>query len=216
MSNWNGNISITFRLEPDQESDRLAMAALQRWYQRGHKFNINTDSFDFFSLKLHKDIYLSGLFLSLLEPELVKCFARNLQVSNLTPDFLYNTLKKHLIIPDVETPATSSLNLSASDELAGRIADQLSSFFTALGENAYGSEPSEQLQNQMSVLQRQLAEQGLLLKRQAQLLDQLTAGGSDTSRGKAPTGNGISQTQGLHDLSKTAAKVRKVRAKGVF
>ncbi|MHA1066722.1 hypothetical protein ACR9GP_22845 [Enterobacter ludwigii] len=216
MSNCNGNISITFRLEPDQESDRLAMAALQRWYQRGHKLNINTDSFDFFSLQLHKDIYLSGLFLSLLEPELVKCFARNLQVSNLTSDFLCNTLKKHLIMPDVGKPATSSLNLLASDELADRIADQLSPFFTALGEKAYDSEPSEQLQNQMSVLQRQLAEQGLLLKRQAQLLDQLTAGGSDISQGKTPTGNDVSQTQDLHDLSKTAAKVRKVRAKGVF
>lgn len=219
MSNPVREVQITLRLDPRQASDRLALAMLQRGYQRGSQLNSDNDAFDFFALRLHKDIYLSGVFLSLLDPELVKCLSRNLQLNCLTPAYLYHALEEHGLTPAAESSPCATLDPAASDALVARIADRLSPLLGAQDGASGPNEHSGQLQAQVERLQQQLQEQSELLQQQARLLDILAAAGGAAppapTREHTPVAKRDSDVQ-LHDLSVTAAKVRKVREKGIF
>lgn len=218
MSNQVREIQLSLLLDPEQESDRQALAALKQWYQRAKVINGDHDSFDFFKLRLHKNIYLSGLYLCLLEPRLVKFFARNLQEQNLSAEFLHLALVEHQLMPEGQPPATP-LDRIAPDELASRIADQLSPLLNAQGETASLGEQNAQLQAQVGMLAERLQEQSLLMQQQASLLDSLMRTGAQTPSTpgrESSVGAMPSEEVQLHDLSATAAKVRKVRAKGVF
>lgn len=222
MSNQVREIQLGLLLDPELESDRQALAELKRWYQRAKIINSDHDSFDFFKLRLHKNIYLSGLFLCLLEPNLVKFLAQHLNEENLSVEFLHQALTEHRLMPERhEEPEAleNSVPPLAPDELANRIAAQLSPLLNAQGETAGLSEQNSQLQAQVGMLAERLQEQNQLLQQQSQMLDSLTRIGSQVSsspgRGSSPTAQPSEEVQ-LHDLSATAAKVRKVRAKGVF
>lgn len=218
MSNQVREILFSLQLDPELESDRQALAALKQWYQRAKVINSDNDSFDFFALRLHKNIYLSGLFLCLLEPRLVKFFSQHLQAQNLTPEFLRQALAEHRLIAADGASAADASHF-APDELATRIADQLSPLLNGKGEALSTNEQNAQLQAQVSMLSEQLKEQRSLLQQQARLLDSLTRSGV---QGHAEPGNvhamapAVPGEPQLHDLSATAAKVRKVREKGVF
>lgn len=218
MSNQVREIQLGLLLDPELESDRQALAALKQWYQRAKVINGDHDSFDFFKLRLHKNIYLSGLFLCLLEPRLVKFLARNLQEKNLSVEFLHLALAEHQLMPEGQPPA-DLLDRLVQDELASRIVDQLSPLLNAQGENTRFGEQNAQLQAQVGMLAERLQEQSLLLQQQSRLLDSLMRTGiqaqSAPGRESSPTAMPSEEVQ-LHDLSATAAKVRKVRAKGVF
>lgn len=216
MSNPVREIQLSLQLDPEQESDRRALAALKQWYQRAKFINSDNDSFDFFKLRLHKNIYLSGLFLCLLEPRLIKFLSRHLQEPHLTNEFLHRVLAEHGIMSNDESLMPDPL---IPDELAASIVDRLSPLLSAQKETTSLSEQNAQLQAQIGMLAQRLQEQDDLLQRQARLLDSLTNSGGPSQSG-APE-RPVLTTQAsdelpLHDLSATAAKVRKVRAKGVF
>lgn len=228
MSNPVWQIRVALGLDPQNESDRLALTMLQRWFKRAEVLNQGNEKFDFFKLKLHKEIYMSGLFLCLLEPKLVKYFSRNLHGNCLTTEFLHQALADHRLTDADRKQVVQDdpLNQLSPDELASRIADQLQPLLTALGsqsaqhDDTSVDERNAQLQTQVSMMSQQLQEQSRLLQQQARLLDSLArnGGGAGPARPAESQGQG-GQADGpvqLHDLSETAAKVRKVRAKGVF
>ncbi|NDO81976.1 hypothetical protein CJP72_14750 [Citrobacter sp. NCU1] len=219
MTNPVREVQVTLTLDPQLASDNLALATLQRWYQRAEILNKETDNFDFFRLSLHKDIYLSGLMLCLLEPSLVKFLARNLQLHNLNNAFLQQSLEEHRLIEGPGAPATEPSGQFTPDELATHIADKLSPLLSALDESTSQHEQHEELQTQVKKLVQQLQKQSKLLQQQALLLEKLTqAGGqvqSDPTQNHPLPAQVAGEVQ-RHDLSETAAKVRKVRAKGIF
>lgn len=216
MSNPVREIQLSLQLDPEQESDRQALAALKQWYQRAKIINSDNDSFDFFKLRLHKNIYLSGLFLCLLEPKLIKCLSRHLQEQQLTGEFLHRALAEHGIMPGSGASMADPL---VPDELATSIVDRLTPLLNNQRETASLGEQNAQLQAQVGTLAQRLQEQGDLLQQQARLLDSLARSGGPSPSGTAETPTLVTQGSGelpLHDLSATAARVRKVRAKGVF
>ncbi|UBO76039.1 hypothetical protein KYK33_13035 [Aeromonas rivuli] len=81
---------MTFSIYMDPgalESDRYAVGVLQNWYQRARKIQDGAEEFDFSKSRFHKDIYLSGMFMYVLAPNLCKAVANALgpeQVSLMT------------------------------------------------------------------------------------------------------------------------------------
>lgn len=213
MTNSVREVQVTLTLDPQQASDNLALATLQRWYQRAEILNKETDNFDFFSLPLHKDIYLSGLLLCLLDPNLVKFLSRNLQVNNLNSEFLQHSLEEHRLIAGREASTAEPSGQLTPDELATQIADKLNPLLSALGKATGQRKLRDALQASVDTLAQQLQEQNGLIQQQAQLLDKLAHVGEQVQPAPAPQVSGEVQR---HDLSETVAKVRKVRAKGIF
>jgi len=159
---------------------------------------------------------LSGLLLCLLEPKLVKFLSQNLQLHNLTAEFLQQSLEEHQLIAGREATAASPY---APDELASQIVDKLYPLLNAQDKAPGVNEPSGELQAQVSMLAQQLQQQTQLIEQQAHQLGQMARVDGQVLPELADTPVHTTQASGdvtLHNISETAAKVRKIRAKGVF
>lgn len=88
MSSQLKRMTFSIYMDPGAlESDRYAVGVLQNWYQRARKIQDGTEEFDFSKSRFHKDIYLSGMFMYVLAPNLCKAIANALgpeQVSMTT------------------------------------------------------------------------------------------------------------------------------------
>ncbi|MFM5361243.1 hypothetical protein ACET6Z_17000 [Aeromonas veronii] len=88
MSSQLKRMTFSIYMDPGAlESDRYAVGVLQNWYQRARKIQEGTEEFDFSKSRFHKDIYLSGMFMYVLAPNLCKAIANALgpeQVSMTT------------------------------------------------------------------------------------------------------------------------------------
>lgn len=219
MSNSVREVQITLTLDTQQASENLALATLQRWYQRAEILNRKNDDFDFFRLRLHKDIYLSGLLLCLLEPRLVKFLAQHLQQHNLTAEFLQQSLEEHQLTLSNEAQLANQPGQFAPDELAAHIADKLYALLNAQDKSMGLNEQSGELHAQVSMLAQRLQEQSHLLQQQAQQLDQMARVDGEDMPDLTASPAQAAQASGdrtLHNISETAARVRKIREKGVF
>jgi hypothetical protein len=225
MTNPAKLIPLTLRLDPCRESERMALTTLQRWYQRAGELNGGHEEFDFFGLQLHTNIYLSGLHLCLLEPKLIKVLSSHLHSTNLTPEFLYQALERHQLVPadqpsvaepaaDSNTP-TDPFGQISPESLVNSIVDQLHPLLNAQSETNASAEQNAWLQAQLHIMTQQLQEQGRLLQEQTRLLGALNLGSGPRPASQEGE-RGAANPEQLHNLSATAAKVRKVREKGVF
>lgn len=88
MSSQLKRMTFSIYMDPGAlESDRYAVGVLQNWYQRARKIQDGSEEFDFSKSRFHKDIYLSGMFMYVLAPNLCKAIANALgpeQVSMTT------------------------------------------------------------------------------------------------------------------------------------
>lgn len=88
MSSQLKRMTFSIYMDPSAlESDRYAVGVLQNWYQRARKIQDGAEEFDFSKSRFHKDIYLSGMFMYVLAPNLCKAIANALgpeQVSMTT------------------------------------------------------------------------------------------------------------------------------------
>ncbi|WP_256351765.1 hypothetical protein [Aeromonas sp. sia0103] len=79
MSSQLKRMTFSIYMDPGAlESDRYAVGVLQNWYQRARKIQDGAEEFDFSKSRFHKDIYLSGMFMYVLAPNLCKVIANAL------------------------------------------------------------------------------------------------------------------------------------------
>ncbi|WP_421199779.1 hypothetical protein [Aeromonas enteropelogenes] len=79
MSSQLKRMTFSIYMDPGAlESDRYAVGVLQNWYQRARKIQDGSEAFDFSKSRFHKDIYLSGMFMYVLSPNLCKVIANAL------------------------------------------------------------------------------------------------------------------------------------------
>ncbi|MGY3864770.1 hypothetical protein [Aeromonas bivalvium] len=124
MSSQLKRMTFSIYMDPGAlESDRYAVGVLQNWYQRARKIQDGSEEFDFSKSRFHKDIYLSGMFLYVLAPNLCKAIANALgpeQVSLTTLRHAFASCGFHLG-EGAGPGATDTL----IDEIVARLAPQL-------------------------------------------------------------------------------------------
>ncbi|MCF5894368.1 hypothetical protein K3H42_04420 [Aeromonas veronii] len=119
---------MTFSIYMDPgalESDRYAVGVLQNWYQRARKIQEGTEEFDFSKSRFHKDIYLSGMFMYVLAPNLCKAIANALgpeQVSMTTLRHAFASCGFNLGEVAGEAHPVADVMI---DEIVARLAPQL-------------------------------------------------------------------------------------------
>ncbi|TNI49018.1 hypothetical protein CF127_09645 [Aeromonas veronii] len=98
---------------------------MQNWYQRARKIQDGSEEFDFSKSRFHKDIYLSGMFMYVLAPNLCKAIANALgpeQVSMTTLRHAFASCGFNLgEVAGEAQPATDVM----IDEIVARLAPQL-------------------------------------------------------------------------------------------
>lgn len=125
MSSQLKRMSFSIYMDPGAlESDRYAVGVLQNWYQRARKIQDGSEEFDFSKSRFHKDIYLSGMFMYVLAPNLCKAIANALgpeQVSMTTLRHAFASCGFHLGGEGNERPATDAM----VEEIVARLAPRL-------------------------------------------------------------------------------------------
>ncbi|WP_421207810.1 hypothetical protein [Aeromonas enteropelogenes] len=123
MSSQLKRMTFSIYMDPGAlESDRYAVGVLQNWYQRARKIQDGSEEFDFSKSRFHKDIYLSGMFMYVLAPNLCKAIANALgpeQVSMTTLRHAFASCGFSLGAED--TPSSDTL----IDEIVARLAPRL-------------------------------------------------------------------------------------------
>ncbi|WP_234879996.1 hypothetical protein [Aeromonas veronii] len=126
MSSQLKRMTFSIYMDPGAlESDRYAVGVLQNWYQRARKIQDGSEEFDFSKSRFHKDIYLSGMFMYVLAPNLCKAIANALgpeQVSMTTLRHAFASCGFNLgEVAGEAQPATDVM----IDEIVARLAPQL-------------------------------------------------------------------------------------------
>ena len=126
MSSQLKRMTFSIYMDPGAlESDRYAVGVLQNWYQRARKIQEGTEEFDFSKSRFHKDIYLSGMFMYVLAPNLCKAIA-----NALGPEQVSMTTLRHAFascgfnLGEVAGDAQPAANVMI-DEIVARLAPQL-------------------------------------------------------------------------------------------
>ncbi|WP_234932595.1 hypothetical protein [Aeromonas veronii] len=126
MSSQLKRMTFSIYMDPGAlESDRYAVGVLQNWYQRARKIQEGTEEFDFSKSRFHKDIYLSGMFMYVLAPNLCKAIA-----NALGPEQVNMTTLRHAFascgfnLGEVASEAQPVADVMI-DEIVARLAPQL-------------------------------------------------------------------------------------------
>ncbi|MGL6397913.1 hypothetical protein ACSZMI_07965 [Aeromonas veronii] len=126
MSSQLKRMTFSIYMDPGAlESDRYAVGVLQNWYQRARKIQEGTEEFDFSKSRFHKDIYLSGMFMYVLAPNLCKAIANALgpeQVSMTTLRHAFASCGFNLGEVAGEAHPVADVMI---DEIVARLAPQL-------------------------------------------------------------------------------------------
>lgn len=126
MSSQLKRMTFSIYMDPGAlESDRYAVGVLQNWYQRARKIQDGAEEFDFSKSRFHKDIYLSGMFMYVLAPNLCKAIANALgpeQVSLTTLRHAFASCGFNLGEGSSAAPAAADVMI---DQIVARLLPQL-------------------------------------------------------------------------------------------
>ncbi len=162
MSNRFKKVSLSLYLDPRQSSsDRIAYSTLADWAKKRQQYAADPSAaVDLHNIvHVHKDIYLSGLFLHLLKPELATSLASSLSADAINQQVLVDVMNSHQISPSNSGQAidqsqlleaiTQQVQTALSSELAEQFQSSRGEIDAATSElkSQLSSEFAEQIQS---------------------------------------------------------------------
>ena len=197
-------LNLALYLNPEtSESDRAAIQVLKDWYERARRSHPDRTILDLLVRLFHRDIYLAGLYLYQLSPQLSRSLAGALEGHQCTPDAFWRQLLAAGVVNADTTSATA--------EEARFSPSQMAQLQHLLAEQ----------QGQLVAIQQELDQVRQLAERQARALQGLKRSGavatsSNDADSEAPsTTPGIAE-QELSELMVAPDQLRKVRQRGLF
>ncbi|WP_394245446.1 hypothetical protein [Vibrio astriarenae] len=216
-------VSYSVFLDPTQnESDYFAYKIMQRWAQQQKQFAQDPKAAVQLhnQIHVHKDIYLSGLYLHQLKPELAKALASGLTQDTINNQTLTAMLEAHQVIdrarPQADKSVTDSVSMITEsvnrlDEICGATIEQVvkAEVDSETIVSALKTALSPQHESMISELQGLRA----LVKDQQKLIEQLIhQAGSVEHKAVA----NVSEIKPISDVDTRMSNVQKVKKKGIF
>lgn len=197
MSENAKRLSLMLTLNPAlSEADRFAIRALKRWYQQAKRSHEVEEDLQATVKKFHRDIYLSGLFLHLLNPGLASNLANLLTEEDVSLQTLLYQLNSMGFAVSATTPADDTR-------------EQLEQIQAAIAEQQQG--------DAFSTLMSQLQALTSLVEAQQNQLQRLTTRTSAVTAGSA-TEKHLSEQKEAHELPEAEVRdqMKKIKQKGIF
>lgn len=198
MSNGQSKrVNLTLHLNPgDSQADLRTCATLQRWHNKLKQEESSRVDATLIMRAFHRNIYLAGLQLQLLSPQLCHHVAESISRENMTlPDLVTELVRCELL------PAGTPINTSVSGEFSEQQLKQLQQMNTAQHAD-------------FSPLCKNLEQIRTLLENQSLQLAQLSR--SDTTQVQEVTSKGGSEEMDLNEIAVPIEKMKKIRQKGIF
>lgn len=213
-------------------ADRVAMGALQQWYEQTKQSYGDQagPELDGVIRAFHRDIYLAGLHLYLINPRLCNHVAQALEQTDLTLEALVQQLSAcGLWTPASETSDATTFSASQLEQLERLLAANVSSAAPREEEERGEEKPDTTAGTGFDTLTQQLSEQReqlaamhaelqklrSLAEEQAQQLRQLKSAGPAPAP-QEPAPSQATAEMDVTDMSAQIAQMQKIRKKGVF
>ncbi len=226
MSKRFKKIALAIYLDPAQKGpDSFTYETMVEWSQKRKEYAADPlASIELHKLvHIHKDIYLSGLFLHKLKPELAKSLALSLSKESITENVLLDVLKSHQILEHQSASIDSeqlltSINATIANTLDNREPQVVETAATGFDHTALSSDFEKLLDKKSAEQQKQISELKQLVTMQTKLIHDLVnrkvqPGSVNELDSGTNSGN---QAESPIEVEKRLASVQKLKKKGVF
>jgi hypothetical protein len=217
-------VSYSVFLDPTQnESDYFAYKIMQKWAKQQKQFAQDPSAAVQLhnQIHIHKDIYLSGLYLHQLKPELAKALASGLSKDTINNKTLNSLLEAHQVI-ERPSPSNVSIDTGDSNRLA-MVIEKLDSFCTA--NSNVSSQPqfdgrgfiqtvADSIAPQQLAMEAELSALRSLVEQQTQLIETLIAESKNTVINEQMAS--VTEIKPSSGVSERMSNVQKVKKKGIF
>ncbi|MEX3074157.1 hypothetical protein AB3Y13_20605 [Vibrio alginolyticus] len=168
MSNRFKKVSLSLYLDPRQSSsDRIAYSTLADWAKKRQQYAADPSAaVDLHNIvHVHKDIYLSGLFLHLLKPELATSLASSLSTDSIKEQVLIDVMSSHQISGSQgggeaieQSQLLEAISQQVQTALRGELAEQFKSSRDEIDSaaNELKAQLSSELTEQVQTSRRQI------------------------------------------------------------
>ncbi|MGL5700711.1 MAG: hypothetical protein ACRCYL_16025 [Kluyvera sp.] len=224
-------VSLSLHLSPEHSrADLRAMLQLKKWHQELNQAGTNPGDANMEMRRFHRNVYLAGLQLQLLNPQLCSHVAEAMGREKLTLDELCRELVNAELLPGttaaapvVEAPAPVAEQPAPSADFSKQQLRQMRALMSealqrqpAPASAPVAVEPDEAMVKELTQLRSEIGQLKTLLNQQNLLLQQLRMSGRTAAPAVESSKNGQMEELELSSLGAPAQKMKQIRQKGIF
>ncbi|MGC6096705.1 hypothetical protein [Citrobacter portucalensis] len=205
-------VNLSLHLSPEaSRADQRAMVQLKTWHEALQHAGSDVTEANMEIRRFHRNVYLAGLQLHLLKPQLCSRIAESLGREALTLESLCSELQYDGLLPDEASETTPAAATEFSHQQLEQIRTLMSQILPAHAPAASENCTSQET----AMLRREVAELKTLLEQQHLLLQQLRVSGRNAVVQESPR-NAQAEEVDLIAVDAPTQKMNLVRQKGIF
>lgn len=213
-------VNLSLHLSPEHSrADLRAMLQLKKWHQELNQTGNNPGDANMEMRRFHRNVYLAGLQLQLLNPQLCSHVAEAMGREKLTLDELCGELVSAQLLPIPPGDAPAPEPATSSDDFSKQQLRQMRALMSeALSRQPAPvvAPPDESSREELTLLRGEVAQLKTLLNQQNLLLQQLRMSGRAAAPAAESTKSGQTEELDLSTLGAPAQKMKQIRQKGIF
>lgn len=216
-------VNLSLHLSPEHSrADLRAMLQLKKWHQELNQTGTNPGDANMEMRRFHRNVYLAGLQLQLLNPQLCSHVAESMGREKLTLDELCAELVSAQLLPvppgEAPAPAPATEPVASSDDFSKQQLRQMRALMSdALSRlPAPAAAADDASREELTLLRGEVAQLKTLLNQQHLLLQQLRLSGRAAAPAAENTRSGQAEELDLSTLGAPAQKMKQIRQKGIF
>lgn len=213
-------VNLSLHLSPEHSrADLRAMLQLKKWHQELNQAGGNPGDVSMEIRRFHRNIYLAGLQLQLLNPQLCSHVAESMGRETLTLEELCDELVTASLLPAGAAPsALPAAEIPAPNiEFSKQQVRQMRALMSeAVQRQLPSAAPDDASRQTLSELRSEVAQLKPLLQQQNLLLQQLRFSGRPAAPVVESSKYGQTEEVELSTLGAPAQKLKKIRQKGIF
>ncbi|MEW5558696.1 hypothetical protein AB1287_00275 [Enterobacter asburiae] len=205
-------VNLSLHLSPEtSRADQRAMMQLKTWHEAVQQTGSGVTEANMEIRRFHRHVYLAGLQLHLLKPQLCSRIAESLGREALTLESLCAELQHDGLLPG-EAPETTT---AAATDFSQQQLEQMRTLMTQMLPAPSPAASESGASEETAMLRREVAELKTLLEQQHLLLQQLRVSGRNATAQDSPR-NAQAEEVDLSAVDAPTQKMNKVRQKGIF
>ncbi|WP_052285070.1 hypothetical protein [Kluyvera genomosp. 1] len=217
-------VSLSLHLSPEHSrADLRAMLQLKKWHQELNQTGTNPGDANMEMRRFHRNVYLAGLQLQLLNPQLCSHVAESMGRDKLTLDELCGELVSAQLLPippgEAPAPTPASEPAVSSDDFSKQQLRQMRALMSeALSRQPapVAAAPDDASREELALLRGEVAQLKTLLNQQHLLLQQIRMSGRAAAPAAENAKSGQAEELDLSTLGAPAQKMKQIRQKGIF
>ena len=208
-------VNLSLHLSPERSrADLRAMLQLKKWYGAVQRDGSDVNDANMEIRQFHRNIYLSGLQLHLLNPQLCSHVAESLSREGLSLESLCAELQESNLLPVALMTGDGDAE-KEKDFSEQQLAQMCTLMAQTLQKQQVAAAPSDNTQHEETAkLREEVAQLKVLLEQQHLLLQQLRVTGRTSAAEPAKSVN--AEEVDLSTVDAPTQKMSKVRQKGIF